>query len=40
MAEENDMDVGEMMALAISMVFERCGKPNPVGIARGRRQRD
>lgn len=39
MAEENDMDVGEMLAQAMNMAFERYGKPNRINIVSGRRKR-
>ena len=39
MAEENDMDVAEMLAVACNMAFERYGKPNRIEIVSGRRKR-
>jgi hypothetical protein len=39
MAEEQDKDVGEMLAEAINMAFERYGKPNRIQIVSGRRKR-
>jgi hypothetical protein len=40
MAEENDMDISEMLAEACNMVFERYGKPNRIALISGRRKRD
>lgn len=39
LAAENDMDVQELIAEAINMVFERYGRPNRVAVTSGRRKR-
>jgi hypothetical protein len=38
LAAGHDRDVQELLAEAINMVFERHGKPDRIGIARGRRK--
>jgi hypothetical protein len=40
MAEDNAMDVGEILAVAYNMAFERFGKLNRIEIVSGRRKRD
>ena len=40
MAEENDRDVGEMLAVAYNLAFEHYGKPNCIEIVSGRCKRD
>jgi hypothetical protein len=38
-AEENGMDVGEMLAVAYNMAFKSYGKPNRIEMVSGRRKR-
>jgi hypothetical protein len=40
LAAEQDMDVQELMAEGINMVFERFGRPDRIEITSGRRKRD
>jgi hypothetical protein len=40
LAAEHEMDVQELMAEALNMVFERYGKRNRIEISSGRRKRD
>ena len=39
LAAEMDMDVQELLAEALNMVFERHGRPNRIAVTRGRRKR-
>ena len=39
LAAEKDMDVQELLAEALNMVFERHGRPNRIAVTSGRRKR-